>query len=671
MPGRSTTSSRSAGKLLLGLLLALSAVPNVGRAQATQYTFTTIADTLNNDSGLGGVRFVGMNNLGAVIVVFAPSGSNSLQLWRGSGQTFTQVAPSLAGLAASINDFGETAYMVSAIPGTSSSTLVKNSNGTLSTLASYNTQPALNASATYLPSLSNGGSAVFVGTGPGIYVGPSGPIVYDPASDPLLTFASPASMNDSNAVAFVATSAIGTAGIYRGSAVPLIESGDVVSGGTMLITPFTRPVINNSGTVAFVGRLDVGGATGVYGVYTTADGASVTLVGTNPVSQISINDSGAVAFRGADGGIYLGRPGTLDHTVIRPDDAIDGSTLLSAEVWEDGLNNRGQVAFRAQLADGRWGVYRADPVNHPPVAQDDTSATPEDTQYNGTLTASDADSDPLTYSIVTNGTKGVATVIDPTTGAFTYVPNLDENGPDNFTFMANDGQADSNVATLSVTILPVNDAPVASDGVTSVNAGATVSGTLVAADVDSASLSYSVVANGAQGSATVTNPATGAYTYSATIGASGTDTFTFQASDAALGSNVATVTVTIQAPCAHDETALVSVTLGSLRLDKRSGHYLQRVTLRNTNTSLATIRGPVSFVLDSLTAGATVVGAAGVTSCAAPAGSPYITVNVGADGNLTSRERATVDLEFTLQPVNPGSTAITFVPRILAGVGSR
>lgn len=119
------------------------------------------------------------------------------------------------------------------------------------------------------------------------------------------------------------------------------------------------------------------------------------------------------------------------------------------------------------------------------------------------------------------------------------------------------------------------------------------------ADVDGAALSYSLVAKGDQGSATVTNPETGAYTYSATAGASGTDRFTFQASDAAAGSNVATVTVTIQAPGAHDETALVSVTLGSLRLDRRSGHYLQRVgparsrhrAFRNARRSTAMMGG--------------------------------------------------------------------------------
>ena len=56
----------------------------------------------------------------------------------------------------------------------------------------------------------------------------------------------------------------------------------------------------------------------------------------------------------------------------------------------------------------------------------------------------------------------------PTHGAFsgtdtnrTYTPEANYNGPDSFTFRANDGQVDSNIATVSITVTAVNDAPVA------------------------------------------------------------------------------------------------------------------------------------------------------------------------------------------------------------------
>ena len=65
---------------------------------------------------------------------------------------------------------------------------------------------------------------------------------------------------------------------------------------------------------------------------------------------------------------------------------------------------------------------------------------------------------------LSNGAKGTATLTNTATGAFTYTPKPNANGTDSFTFQVNDGKADSNVATVTVTIDPVNDAPVASNG---------------------------------------------------------------------------------------------------------------------------------------------------------------------------------------------------------------
>jgi uncharacterized repeat protein (TIGR03803 family)/VCBS repeat-containing protein len=184
--------------------------------------------------------------------------------------------------------------------------------------------------------------------------------------------------------------------------------------------------------------------------------------------------------------------------------------------------------------------------NHVPVATSFALGATEDTAASGTLNASDADHDSLTFSLVSNGSKGTATLTNAATGAFTYTPKPNANGSDSFTFKVNDGKADSNVATVTVTIDPVNDAPVASNGAASVVAGSSTSGVLSASDIDSASLTYSLVANGSKGSAVVTNAATGAFSYTANADASGTDTFTFKASDGQRASNVATMTVTIQ-----------------------------------------------------------------------------------------------------------------------------
>ena len=127
-------------------------------------------------------------------------------------------------------------------------------------------------------------------------------------------------------------------------------------------------------------------------------------------------------------------------------------------------------------------------LNHAPVALDSSTTTVEDTAVTGQMTATDADGDALTFSIVTNGGLGSAVVTNPATGAFTYTPAPNAFGTDTFTFTASDGNTISGVAEVTVTIAPVNDAPVASDSFVSTPEGTPMTGTLVASDIDSAVL---------------------------------------------------------------------------------------------------------------------------------------------------------------------------------------
>ena len=49
-------------------------------------------------------------------------------------------------------------------------------------------------------------------------------------------------------------------------------------------------------------------------------------------------------------------------------------------------------------------------------------------------------------------------------GSFTYMPSANYSGTDSFTYKANDGLLDSNVATVTIVVDPVNDAPDADAG---------------------------------------------------------------------------------------------------------------------------------------------------------------------------------------------------------------
>ena len=101
--------------------------------------------------------------------------------------------------------------------------------------------------------------------------------------------------------------------------------------------------------------------------------------------------------------------------------------------------------------------------NTPPVANNDSYSTNEDAALSiaapGVLgNDTDAEHNPLTAVLVSGPAHG--TVALNASGSFTYTPGANYNGPDSFTYKANDGTANSNtVATVNITVNAVNDAP--------------------------------------------------------------------------------------------------------------------------------------------------------------------------------------------------------------------
>jgi Divergent InlB B-repeat domain len=114
--------------------------------------------------------------------------------------------------------------------------------------------------------------------------------------------------------------------------------------------------------------------------------------------------------------------------------------------------------------------------------------------------------------------------------------------------------------------------------------------------------------------------------------------------------------------CAADVSAIVTVTRSGYVLNPVTGRYAQTVTV--TNNSANTISGPLSLVLDGLSANATLFNATGTTDALElPAGSPYLNANVNlAAGQNTS---------FVLQFADPSHAAINYATRVLTGSGAR
>ena len=93
--------------------------------------------------------------------------------------------------------------------------------------------------------------------------------------------------------------------------------------------------------------------------------------------------------------------------------------------------------------------------NTAPTAADDSASTDEDTLLTGNVLANDTDpeDDTLTAIKVTDPANGTLTLSPD--GSFTYTPSAGFSGTDSFTYKANDGTNDSNVATVTLTVNPV------------------------------------------------------------------------------------------------------------------------------------------------------------------------------------------------------------------------
>ena len=252
----------------------------------------------------------------------------------------------------------------------------------------------------------------------------------------------------------------------------------------------------------------------------------------------------------------------LTYSVVNQ--PLHGTVVLSPSgsyTYTPNANYHGSDSFTFQANDGMGNSNVAtvsinvSSVNDAPVAQNNSFTTLEDTLYAGSVLGTDVDGDTLTYSVVTQPLHGTLTF--NANGTFTYLPSLNYNGVDSFTFQANDGSLDSNIATVTINVTPVNDLPVAQN-----SSGTTLEDTpyvsaVTAIDVDGNSLTYSVVTQPLHGTV-VLNATTGAYTYTPNANYFGPDSFTFQVSDGVGNSNVATVNLNITSvndlPIAHSSS---------------------------------------------------------------------------------------------------------------------
>ena len=200
-------------------------------------------------------------------------------------------------------------------------------------------------------------------------------------------------------------------------------------------------------------------------------------------------------------------------------------------------------------SSGGAGTYTITATFDEPVAFDDVYSIDEDNTLNGNVVDNDSViiecSDVVLVSGVSNGT-----LLLYSDDSFSYNPNSNYYGSDSFQYKVNDGLEESNTRTVTITVNPVNDPPVANadSATTSINTAVIIAVLTNDSDVEDGTpdpSTVTVVSSPSNGTTSV-NTGTGEITYTPSTGFTGADSFTYNVKDYNdATSNNATVTVTV------------------------------------------------------------------------------------------------------------------------------
>ncbi|PCH75304.1 MAG: hypothetical protein COB98_09145 [Flavobacteriaceae bacterium] len=266
-------------------------------------------------------------------------------------------------------------------------------------------------------------------------------------------------------------------------------------------------------------------------------------------------DSLSVATYEIDGSTYtIGAVHTITEGAIRIDSNGD-LTFVPASNYNGTVPTITYTLSDGVLTDTTDIVITVNPVADNTIAVDDTVSVDEDASVEINVVANDTDDDgnatvnsPVdTFTQPANGTTELNA-----NGTIKYTPNADFNGTDTFTYINKDGET----ATVTVTVNPTNDAPVAEDDTVEIQEGEAIVINVIQNDEDSNDpsggidpTSVTIISQPANGTVTV-DATTGEVTYTPDTGYYGSDTFEYSVCDTGNPlpplCDTATVSITIQ-----------------------------------------------------------------------------------------------------------------------------
>ena len=236
-----------------------------------------------------------------------------------------------------------------------------------------------------------------------------------------------------------------------------------------------------------------------------------------------------VAAQPIDGSVEVKTDGTVTYTPPLDFFGIDSFTYIVA----DGSAMSGEATVTVNVK----------PVNDPPVPKDDEATTDEDTPVEIPILANDVDVDDDELTVVAEqpGSGSVAVNAD---GTVVYTPDMNFAGTDAFTYTVSDRTADPVEATVTVTVNPVNDVPVAQDDHVMTYEDSPVTIPVLANDVDPDGDVLTVVEMAQPDNGRVVLNSDGTVMYMPDPGFVGADAFTYSAFDGTVSAQ-ATVTVLV------------------------------------------------------------------------------------------------------------------------------
>jgi hypothetical protein len=233
--------------------------------------------------------------------------------------------------------------------------------------------------------------------------------------------------------------------------------------------------------------------------------------------------------------------GSLNHPVMVVSMSVLGSLVLDVD------GNRLDATFlrsSGTVGDTFTIMKGSDSGNTPPTAAADSFVTNEDTSVGMAVLSNDVDADGDSLSVASVTQPGNGTVTINADNTVTYAPHANVNGSGTFSYTVSDGRGGRSTATVAVTVNPVNDVPVATDGAVTTQTNTALQILLTASDPDGNVLTnYAIVSPPVHG----TLSGSGANRlYTPGTGWTGQDSFTFKVVDPdGLASNVATVAITV------------------------------------------------------------------------------------------------------------------------------